>query len=353
MNGKRWIAAVCLGLLTLLGGSPLRAASPEDQNWTEVKAKMKAQGWTVVAEGVFERQLGPTKVEHLGYGRTGLAWTIGEQTRQLEHLMREYNNYPSEDLAKIIDDLSVTIAKLKVQLRDMPTGLSSASAAVVGGSCSSICYKATADAYYLTSGQGVAAVADSNFNSTCGYSGDTSAYAYARATLNGTTTTITQNDPHTGTSATSHAVASVNGGSVSGIPCYSEASSSAVSASLGISYSTSDTNSLCPAPPPTVTINGPTSVSIYDYDCVAVTWTSTVSGGTTPYTYAWVIDGAGAGSGTSVSRTYCGNNTTHTQTVNLSLQVTDAASRSATDTHTTTISYSYVSPPPPGCFVTK
>jgi hypothetical protein len=345
MNGKRWTTALCLAVVTLLGAGRVWAADPERQQMDEVRTQMTAEGWTEIAEGVFERYRGETKVEHLGYGPAGLSWMVDDLTRRLEHLMSEYQSYPSEDLANIIDNLSLTIAKAKVELRNMPEGLSSATAALAGASCSNICYSATADAYYLTNVQGVAAVADAKFNSTCGYSGNTYAYAFARATLNGTTTTVTQEDPDTGTNINSHAVASVNGGSVTGIPCYSEANSYAQSSALGISYSTSDTNSLCPVQtqPLAVTINGPTSVSISGTACQTVTWTSTVSGGTTPYTYAWTIGGVASGSGISASKTYCGNNTTYTQTVSLSLRVTDAASTSITDTHSTNINYSTVS----------
>ncbi|HYH44631.1 MAG TPA: hypothetical protein VEG34_03035, partial [Thermoanaerobaculia bacterium] len=68
-----------------------------------------------------------------------------------------------------------------------------------------------------------------------------------------TTTILINSDPRSGTSVTSQAAAFVNGASVPGIPCYSEASADVQSSALGISYSTSDTNSDCsgigPRPP--------------------------------------------------------------------------------------------------------
>jgi hypothetical protein len=316
-NGKRWTAALCLGLVTLFGGSRLWAADSKKQQ-TDVKTRMTAEGWKEVSEGVFERQLGPTKVEHLGYGRAGLSWTISEYTRRLENLMQEYEVYPSENLAKVIHDLSVSISRMKSQFRKMPEGLSSITGNVTGPSCSSICYKATADAYYLTNVQGVAAVADANFSSTCGYSGDTSAYAYARATLNGTTTTVTQNDPHSGTSSTSHAAASVNGGG----SCYSEASASATSTALGISYSTSDTNSLCP---PVATTCSSVSISGTDYEyfigtgCRSRTWTANLTGCTSATSYQWYKNGV-AISGATAS-TYTQNVCYSTASFNLKVLV--------------------------------
>jgi hypothetical protein len=246
---KIWTAALCLGWMSLVGGSRLAAAdkaiAPAEQ---ELKAKMAAMGYKEIARGVFERQRGRNKLEHLGYGREGLAWIVSDLTRQHDLLLKEYQSYPSEDLHKLIDSLSLRIADGQRELRNSKS-LSVVSAAVTGAGCG-ICYGATSDAYPLsgTSGQGVGAVADANFSSNCGLSGDTDAYAYARATLSGTTTTHTVDDPHTGTSAVSHAAATVAGTS----NCLSMTSASAVSTALGISYSTSDTNSTCPPPPPTV-----------------------------------------------------------------------------------------------------
>lgn len=333
-NKKYWTAALCLGLMTLMGGHRLWAAGPALQKGDELKAKMKAEGWTQIVDGVFERQLGPNKVEHLGFGREGLAWTVGELTRRLENLQKEQEVYPSEKLAKIIDDLNIKVAKARRELWNMDQGssqeLSSITAAVAGGSCSNICYSATADAYSLTSSQGVAAVAEAKFNSTCGYSGDTYAYAYARATQNSTTTTVTQSDPKSGTSVTSYAFASANGGSVSGIPCYSEASSYAQSSALGISYSTSDTNNLCPPQACTVTITG----TSYEYfsagGCRSRTWSASVSG-CTATSYQWTYNGTAVGTGSTYTRSVCASSGTFT----LGVTVNGVAS----DTHSVTAEY--------------
>lgn len=331
-----WTAVLCLGLM-LAGGSRLRAADLRSEA-ADLKTKMAAEGWKQVAEGVFERERGEGKVEHLGYGREGLAWTVGKLTRQLEGLMREYESYPSEDLARIIDDLSVDIANARRELRSMPDGLSVMAEAVTGPSCSNICYGASADAFHLTTVQGVKAVADAKFNSSCGYSGTTSAYAYARATLNGTTNTVSQSDPDSGTNITSTATATANGGSVSGIPCYSEASASAASSALGISYSTSDTNSLCPVPatPPSVTINGSSWEYFYALGCRNVTWTSTVSNLTGPYTYQWTYNGTAVGTGSSYTRSVCPAHSSFT----LGLTVT-GSNGSASDTHYVDVYFEY------------
>lgn len=334
MRRNRWTAALCLGLL-LSGGHRLRADEPERQQGAELKTRMEAEGWTEIARGVFERRRGVTKVEHLGFGREGLAWHLGKLTRQLEGMMREHESYPSEDLADAIDSLSGLIARSKTELRTVPEGLSSATAALSGGSCSDICYSATADAYYRFDVQGVAAVADARFNSACGYSGDTYAYAYARATKNGTTTTVEQEDPHTGTSVTSHATASVAGQSTPGVPCYSTANSYAQSFTLGISYSTSDTNTLCPVPLSVAFSAGPSIVPFTTATCANQYWGAIASGGVPPYTYKWYLNNIEVDSDASYSKSVCYNHEDFT----LKIVATDSNGATATVSRVIDIRY--------------
>jgi hypothetical protein len=314
MKRKLWTAALCLGLITLVGGHRLSAADKAlSSAEVELKAKMKAEGWKEITMGVYERQRGPGKVEHLGYGREGFAWTLADLTRQHDELLKEYQSYPSADLYKVIDRLSLKIADAGRELRNAKS-LSSVSAAVTGPACS-ICYSATADAYPLsgTSAPGVGAIADASFNSSCGYSGDTYAYAYARATLGSTTTTHTVEDPHTGTSVTSHASATASGTS-------------------------------CPAPPLSASISGPTSATVVGYGSQTVTWSASVSGGTAPYSYSWTINSAGAGTVSSTSATYYGSNFATSQAVSVALTVTDANSQTATASFSTTIYYTHTGP---------
>jgi hypothetical protein len=338
-----WTAVLCLGLVAL-GGDCLAAADKAQVSARqELRTKMAAKDWKEISPGVFERRRGTDKVEHLGYGREGLVWTIGELTRQHDALMREYQSYPSEDLHKVIDRLSVKIAEAQRELRNTKD-LSGVSESPSG--CS-VCYSSTADAYPLSgrSGQGVGAIADASFNSNCGSIGDTYAYVFVRATLDGTTVTHTVEDPHTGSSVTSHAAATVNGTT----DCYSNANSSAHSAELGISYSIGEENYSCPPPPlqqPTIT--GPATATINGASCQNLTWTATASGGTTPYSYAWTIDGVPAGTGSSVTKSYCGNNTAHSQSVDVAVTVTDSSSptpQTAPSPHfTTAITYTAIPP---------
>jgi hypothetical protein len=307
MNRKCWTTVLCLVLATILAGDRLAAADPDPL--VQLKAKMKKDGWKEVTQGVFERQLGPDKVERLGFGREGLSWTLGELSRRLASLEQEQELYPSAKLAKVIDDLHLQIGKTRAALHELDfeveKGLSNAVEAVTGGSCSSICYSATANAYPLTASQGVAAVANASFNSACGYSGETFAYAYSRATVGTTTTTITQSDPDSGTSVTSSATATSNGGSVSGIPCYSEASSYAQSSALGISYSTSATNSSCPPVACSATISGTTFELFTGPGCRNRTWTVALSGGCTASSYQWKYNGTVVGTGATYTRSVC------------------------------------------------
>ncbi len=342
-KSKFWIAALCLGVTTFLGGQRLWAAEIEKAQWEELKAQRKAEGWTPIAAGVFERRRGATKVEHLAYGRKGLAWQVGELNRRFKDLTLEYENYPSDELGDTIDNMKIKIANLRRDLRNLPEGTQSLSEAVTDGpSCSSVCYSATADAYELTSSQGVGAIADAKFNNACGYVGSAYAYAYARATnASGTLNAKTIEDPNPGlpttesTSEVRHAEATALGLT----DCKSEAYAFVKSSEtqLDIYYSTHDENYNCPAPPlPDVTIGGPASMAISGTECKTVTWNPTVTGGTTPYTYAWMLNGAAAGSGSSLSKQYCGDNTDHTSTENVGLTVNGAAS----NTYTTTINYS-------------
>lgn len=341
ISSKFWTAAICLGVMTLLGGDRLSAAGPVKKQSDDAKATMEAAGWKQISEGVFERRLGPDKVEHLGFGREGLSWTIGEMNWKLEFLREEQESYPSEELSQAIDDLTARIEGAKSELRKLDQqavdGMSSMTEAVSGSNCSSVCYSATADAYPLTSTQGVGAVAEAKFNSACGYSGNTYAYAYARATQGTTTTTYSQEDPRTGTNVTSSAAASVNGS----LDCFSEAYASMSSPALEISYSTSDTNYSCPPVQPcSVTITGTSYEFFTTLGCRTRTWTANVSG-CTPSTYQWKYNGTVVGTGSTYSRSICPSHSSFT------LDVT--VNGTAYDSHYVEVYYDDGGGDPSGC----
>jgi hypothetical protein len=341
IDRKCWTAAICLGVTILLGGDGLSAADPVKTQSDDARAKRETEGWKQITEEVFERRLGPNKVEHLGFGREGLSWGIGEMDRRLELLREEQESYPSEELSQVIDDLTARIAAARSELwkldQNEAEGMSSMTEAVTGPSCSSICYSATADAYPLTSSQGVGAVAEAKFNSTCGYSGDTYAYAYARATLGTTMNVDSQEDPRTGTNVTSSASASENGGP----DCFSEAFSSVSSSALEIYYSTSDTNYSCPVVQPlNVTMSGPSSADFTTATCSTKTWSASASGGTTPYSYNWYYNGTPVGTGTSYSRSVCYNHADFT----IQATVADSSNPVQTKSVSRAVDVTYASP---------
>lgn len=329
MKKKIGIAVLCV--IGILGVQHLSAAGPEKETWKEIKGKLRAEGWKQVSNGVFERQPTETKVERLAYGREGIVWTIGELKGRLKSLREEYQLHPSEDLAKVIENLTARIANAREELRGPGTaeGLSSLSEASTVG-CSR-CYSATVDAYPLTSSQGVGAVADAKFSSDCGNTANTYAYAYARATLNGTTTAKTQEDPRSGSNITSHAAAVMNGS----VDCYSEAYASTQSSALNISYSTTETNYSCPttATPLSVSISG----SAYEYfagtTCRSRSWTAAGSGGSSSYTYQWYYNGAAVGTGSTYTRSVCPANASF----QLRVVVTDSTGATAQDYHDVTV----------------
>ena len=340
---KCWTAAICLGVTILLGGDGLSAAEPVKKQPEDAKAKMESEGWKKINEEVFERRLGANKVEHLGFGREGLSWAIDEMNQRLEHLRKEQESYPSEELSQVIDDLTARIEGARSELwkldQNETQGMSSMTEAVTGPTCSSICYSATADAYGLAGSQGTGAVAEAKFNSACGYSGNTYAYTYARATQGTVTTTKTQEDPRTGTNVTSSASSSAPGG----LDCYSEAYSSVSSPDLGISYYTIlDTNYSCPAPilnP--VALTGPSTAAFTTATCSTKTWSASVTGGTAPYSYNWYYNGTQVGTGTSYSRSVCYNHADFT----IQATATDSSSPAQSKSASQAVDVSYNSPP--------
>ncbi|HEX7184382.1 MAG TPA: hypothetical protein VF756_21325 [Thermoanaerobaculia bacterium] len=283
-----------------------------------------------------------SRVETFAYGEKGMLWSVEKLKERVGFLQGEYNKHPSEDLAKLIDNLQLQIGERE---RSLQISQATAADSLGGGETLNECtiiYDATADAYNQTgsSAPGVGATAFARWYSDCGHVGNTYAYAYSRATKNGTQTIQIVEDPQagltrSGTNITSSATSSAPGD----VDCFSEAYSRSWNPSLNIDYSSYDTNYVCVVPAPTVTISGPTSTIITGTICKTLTWTSTVSGGVPGYSYAWYWDGYYVSSGSSYSATFCGSNSNYTEYVNLSLTVTDSAGQSGSDTHTTMIKY--------------
>lgn len=312
----------------------------ESAEWAALTLKMESEGWQQVDGKVFERRLGEGKVEHLGYGAEGLAWTVSELNRHLERLLAEFELHPTIELAETIEGLSGAIARTYQELRSRSraeaSGLTAAPWALEGPSCDGVCYSATADAYHQTSQQGVGATAMAKLTNPCGYSGTTYAYAYARGTVGTTMTEVTQQDPKSGVNITSNAVASAAGGS-GALSCLSIAAAVVESSLLGFSYSTSDTNDgYCPVPPnPVPAISGTSYEFFSNLTCRSRTWTSSVTGGVAPFSYQWKVNGTVVGTGSSYTRSICPASGSFT----LSLTVTGANGGSGTVSRTVVVDY--------------
>lgn len=324
--------------LMIFGGTSLAFAGQADREapGANLLEKMNREGWRPVAEGVLQRTRGgDDKVESFAYGKAGFEWLEQELLRQYEKMKEEYAAYPSRKLARQIERQKREILRIQKALRNNEVP-SSQEKAIVNG-CD-VTYGAHADAYYLTNVQGVGASADAYFSANCGAPGHTEAFIYVRATLNGTTSTHSINDPsdsYYGEYVSSNASWTLQGGP----DCYSQASSSVTSVQLGISYSVFDENYLCPPPPLKVTITGPLSASITGYNCKSLLWSASAMGGVPGYSYAWYRNGSYVGSGSSYSEYLCGSNITWTEYINLSVTVTDSVSAQASDPHSTTVYY--------------
>jgi hypothetical protein len=325
-KNKKWFGLVCLSLLVSQGVQAKPAGSP----WAEMQVRLAAEGWSQTHPGVFERKLGPTKTEHVAYGREGLEWSLGQLAERLTALLSEQDERPTEQVARAIQELTASLARGERELEALKIGDAEEAASVLAAPSCSISYGASADAYPLTSSQGVGATASAHFSSSCGHVGNTYAEAYGRAKLGTTITTLLRQDPKNGTAINSSASVSVSGGS----HCESTAYAYTQSSALGIFWSTSDYNYSCPA-------NLSVAISGTDYEffstltCRSRTWTSSVAGGTGPYSYQWTLGSTVVGSGASYTRSVCPSAGSFT----LNLRVTDANGVVSTDSHSVLVEY--------------
>ncbi len=326
-------AALCLSIA--LSAGPGFAQAEEIKPEPELVRQMLQEGWIKMAEGVLQRtEWGP--VETFTYGEDGLRWTARKLKARLDLLEKEYANYPTEELAGIIESLESQLNEIDEVMTSGAAGVEVVSPDELAD-CS-IVYSATAAADPETgpSAPGTKANATASFHASCGEVGNTYAYAYARATAGAVTTVKIQEDPKYDSSwADSAASASAPGS----LDCFSEAY--ARTWSTQHNYERSDTNHSCSsASPVTVSIGGLSDVWLNaNHPCETVTWSASATGGSGAYSYKWYL-----GTGTivvstksSYSRTYC---TTNKQ-VDVRVVATDTSSPVKTDdaTFTTWIHY--------------
>ncbi|HEX6903737.1 MAG TPA: hypothetical protein VF789_28765 [Thermoanaerobaculia bacterium] len=185
---------------------------------------------------MLQRNEGGHKVETLAFGLEGFVWMEEQLQAQLDFLLEELRVRPTPDLAETIKNHRQQISKIQKHIQTLnKSGL--ATKTVTG--CNET-YAAHANAHSSVSTPGVRADADASFTNTCGFPGDTYAYAFAKANLNGTTS-LTQTDLDTGATVSSFATASAAGTT----ECNSYAFASVTSVDLGINYSVSDESFDC------------------------------------------------------------------------------------------------------------
>lgn len=295
--------SLCLFMM-IIGSSASSAqeVQPLDPEWL---MQMYEEGWHKVQEGVLQRDTGGARLETFGYGEEGLQWLMQGYERQLTRLEEEYDASPSGDLAELISQIRERIDRLDGDLG------AAASAESFDGNTPDACslsFDATAFAGPQQSAQGVTATASAIWVSNCGFVGNTFAYAYAHAIDGTVETTVTRNDPQTGTSIQSNVSASANGAA----SCHAEAQAEVQAPGLNIFYQTPLEQSFDCRAVLQASITGPTAVTTdhYTSECADVTWTASVAGGTPGYSYSWYIgaDTTVQSTSSTLTRNYCGTN---------------------------------------------
>ena len=210
-------------------------------------AKLQKEGWEVVQDGVLRRELRPHEVETFVFGEAGFSWKLRDLRAQLQVLRREFLAHPTPELRRAIASHRKMIAStVKMIERARAADASGGTTVLKSGCTPAFSYHANASYKTDRSGTWADASADFNVSSSCGFSGDVYAYAFAQTTVNGAPSTMTVTDgPRSGSNVNASADANRNGGP----SCESYAYASVTSDSLSpTSYSISQTNNQCPAP---------------------------------------------------------------------------------------------------------
>jgi hypothetical protein len=339
-------AVLCVSILGIGSQSglaqSLQPLQPQEPDWL---IRMYDDGWQKMQEGVLQRGEGGGRVETFTYGAEGLRWHIAGLEERLDFLEGLYHDQPNPDLASTIDHFRGELLDSTVRLESGQVGDPFAADQLNDGCDVAYGGDASADPLVGAQAPGVTASANAYFHNTCGYVGNTYAFAYVEATAGTVSSTKTQEDPrYDGTWLDSTAQWSLGGST----GCYSTAYASVTVhqlPELNINYEVDDTNYDCPAPLE-VQVSGPGSLSLdYSTPCGDVTWTAAVSGGKTPYTTIdWYLGTTLVGSGPSYTQNFC----SASQTVIAKAVVSDSASQTAQATQSTAMTYT----PPPALQIT-
>jgi hypothetical protein len=211
--------------------------------------KLQKEGWKIVQDGVLRRELKTNEIETFVFGEAGFSWKLRDLQARLQVLRREFQAHPTPELRKAIASHRKLIASTLKMIERARAADASRESTVLKADCTPT-FAYSANASYKTDRQGTWADAAADFNvpAGCTSSGEVYAYAFAKATVNGSTSTMTVTDgPWSGSNVKASAGANRDGG----FPCESNAFASVTSDSLNpTSYSVSRTNDQCQAPQP-------------------------------------------------------------------------------------------------------
>ena len=302
-------------------------------------AKLQRAGWTIVQDGVLQRQARPGETETFVFGAEGFTWKLRDLRNQLQFLRKEFEANPTPELRRALASHRKAIASTLEMIERARTAEAGGETILPKTDCTlSFAYDAVAT--YKTDRQGTRAEASASFNSTpgCNFAGEVYAYAFAKTTVGGAPTTATVTDgPRSGANVSADADANRNGGSL----CESYAFASVTSSDLNpSSYSKSQSNEICPLPLQlSVTSSHPESMELSTYQCAFLSWTVNISGGIPPYTTAIYRNGVLQTNGTTYSETYClrGGFQQSSEAILIRAEVTDSSGRFQMEYHVTSI----------------
>jgi hypothetical protein len=293
-------------LLCLLFVTPVFARTDGDRI-----ARMEREGWTVVQEGVLQRQPNPGEIETFVYGVEGFTWKLRDLRAQLRKLKAELEAHPTPELRQ-------TIASHHKAIMSTRETIERARAAEAGGETAlpkvipcTPTFNYNAEASHKTDRQGTwaAASAEYHMDPDCFGTGQVYAYAFAKTTVSGAQSTMTVVDgPRSGADVSATADANRNGGPLCESNAYAEVTGYGLSLS---SYSKQKTNEGCAWPAPlyvSVKTDKSPEITLDEFECVTITWTVSISGGVPGYTSKIYRNNVFVKNGTSYSEQVCNNN---------------------------------------------
>jgi len=301
MFRKLWLICLllCLSVMGSVNASYARGTTDD------AVAQLLSEGWTIVGDGVLQRELRAGEVEHFVFGVQGFVWKLQDLRLQYQRLQAWYRVTPTPELKQAIANHRKEIASTMETIRRARAAEKLGLEDDLKVDCS-VRFGYNATAGYRTDVAGVWANASAYFNANCGFAGEVYAYATGNVWVNGGPYNVSVTDgPRSGANVSASAAVNVAGGS----PCDSYAYSSVTSNNLNpSSYSMAASNSSCPPPPspPNVTItSGPYSINLLTVFCRTGTWGASVTGGSGSFSYSWTADGGQFSTANPASLSVC------------------------------------------------